>query len=75
MGLRAEKHLRQLYGIQHLRNLPWPGPCLEMGTQYWYAGLLFVSNVAQAGLAFLILLPLPDKCWEDSHHTWFMLAS
>lgn len=60
LGLGAEKRLRR-----HLRNLPWPGPCLEMGTQHWCAGLSFVSNVARAGLGFLILLPLPDKCWDN----------
>lgn len=25
-----------------------------------------VSNVAQAGLGSLVLLPLPDKCWDNS---------
>lgn len=32
------------------------------GTKFWCAGLLFVSNVARAGLKFLILLPLLGKC-------------
>jgi hypothetical protein len=70
--------LKQSVRMKEFINLvgPFGGSCFLfclLVVWFWFGFIETTScYVAQAGLQFVILLPLPPKCWDYryAHHTW-----